>query len=119
MDREISYFPVQPTTCRIGNLTRLIHTLAMCVTIHTYRSDASTYMSDAFTCMSDAPTYMRDAPTYTSDDRTYMKDAPTSMRDAPAYMSYDRTYTMGCFEVHGSNLDEEGGGGRNVLHGTK
>ena len=23
------------TTCRIGNLTRLIHTLAICVTIHT------------------------------------------------------------------------------------
>ena len=26
----------QLTTCRIGNLTRLIHTLAICVTIHTY-----------------------------------------------------------------------------------
>ena len=26
-------FPVQ-TTCRMGNLTRLIHTLAICVTIH-------------------------------------------------------------------------------------
>ena len=25
-DREIFIFPVQPTTCRIGNLTRLIHT---------------------------------------------------------------------------------------------
>ena len=27
-------FPVQLTTCRMGNLTRLIHTLAICVTIH-------------------------------------------------------------------------------------
>ena len=32
-DRELFMFPVQLTTCRIGNLTRLIHTLA-CVTIH-------------------------------------------------------------------------------------
>ena len=34
-DREISIFPVQLTTCRTGNLTGLIHTLAICVTIHT------------------------------------------------------------------------------------
>ena len=27
-------FPVQLTTCRTGNLTRLVHTLAICVTIH-------------------------------------------------------------------------------------
>ena len=33
-DREIFVFPVQLTTCRIGNLNRLIHTLAICVTIH-------------------------------------------------------------------------------------
>ena len=33
-DREIFIFPVQLTTCRIGNLTRLIHTLAICMTIH-------------------------------------------------------------------------------------
>ena len=33
-DREILIFPVQLTTCRIGNLTRLIHTLVVCVTIH-------------------------------------------------------------------------------------
>ena len=34
-------FPAQLTTCRIGNLTRLIHTLAMCVTIHnTYNMQA-------------------------------------------------------------------------------
>ena len=32
-----SYFPVQLTTSRIGNLSRLIHTLAICVTIHTHR----------------------------------------------------------------------------------
>ena len=35
-DREIFTFPVQLITCRTGNLTRLIHTLAICVTIHTY-----------------------------------------------------------------------------------
>ena len=38
-DREILIFPVQLTTIRsglIGNLTRLIHTLALCVTIQTY-----------------------------------------------------------------------------------
>ena len=29
-DREILFFPVQLTTRRIGNLTRLIHTLAIC-----------------------------------------------------------------------------------------
>ena len=34
-DREILIFLVQLTTCRIGNLTRLIHTLSICVTIHT------------------------------------------------------------------------------------
>ena len=34
-DREPFIFPVQLTTCRIGNLTRLIHALAICVTIHT------------------------------------------------------------------------------------
>ena len=37
---NIHFFPVQLTTCRTGNLTRLIHTLAttvyICVTIHTY-----------------------------------------------------------------------------------
>ena len=36
MDREIFIFPVQLTSSRIGNLTRLIHTIAICVTIHTY-----------------------------------------------------------------------------------
>ena len=32
-DREILVFPIQLTTSRIGNLTRLIHTLAICATI--------------------------------------------------------------------------------------
>ena len=31
-DKEIFFFPVQLTTFRIGNLTRLIHTLDICVT---------------------------------------------------------------------------------------
>ena len=35
-DRQIFIFPIQLTKCKIGNLTRLIHTLAICVTIHTY-----------------------------------------------------------------------------------
>ena len=35
-DREIFIFRVQLTMSRIGNLTRLIHTLAICVTMHTY-----------------------------------------------------------------------------------
>ena len=30
--QEILLFPVQLTTCGIGNLTRLIHTRAICVT---------------------------------------------------------------------------------------
>ena len=34
-DREIFIFPVQLTmTSRIGNLARLIHNIAVCVTIH-------------------------------------------------------------------------------------
>ena len=34
-DREISIFSVHLTTSRIGNLTRLVHTLAiLCMTIH-------------------------------------------------------------------------------------
>ena len=35
-DREMIIFPVQLKTSRIGNLTRFIHTLAICVTIHEY-----------------------------------------------------------------------------------
>ena len=34
------HFPVQLTTSRIGNLTRLIHTLVICVTIHSYSNSA-------------------------------------------------------------------------------
>ena len=33
--REISIFPVELTTTKVGNLTRLTLTLAICVTIHT------------------------------------------------------------------------------------
>ena len=35
-DREIFIFPAQLATIRIGNLTRLIHTLLYVMTIHTY-----------------------------------------------------------------------------------
>ena len=35
-DRGMFIFPVQLTTSRIGNLTRLIHTLLYVMTIHTY-----------------------------------------------------------------------------------
>ena len=35
-DIEILIFPVQLTTGRIGNLTRLIHTLLYMMTIHKY-----------------------------------------------------------------------------------
>ena len=35
-DRGIFIFPVQLTTSRIGNLTRLIHTLLYVMAIHTY-----------------------------------------------------------------------------------
>ena len=37
-DRDILIFPVQLTRWRTGNLTRLIHTLAVCVTIQPYMS---------------------------------------------------------------------------------
>ena len=40
-DKEIFIFPGQLTTCRIGSLARLIHALAICVTIHTYNSIVS------------------------------------------------------------------------------
>ena len=35
-DREKFIFPVQLTTSRTDKFTRLIHTLAICVIIHTY-----------------------------------------------------------------------------------
>ena len=34
--RENTIFPVQLTTSRIGNLPRLTHPLAICLTIHTF-----------------------------------------------------------------------------------
>ena len=37
-DREMFIFPVQLTTSRIGNLSRLIHTLAISVAIHIQQS---------------------------------------------------------------------------------
>ena len=37
-DRGIFIFPVQLITSRIGNLTRLIHTLLYVMTIHAYIS---------------------------------------------------------------------------------
>ena len=37
-DMTIFIFPVQLTTSKIGNLTRLIHTLLYVMTIHTYFS---------------------------------------------------------------------------------
>ena len=42
-DREIFIFPVQPITSRISKLTRLIHTLAVCVTIHHTKGDADSW----------------------------------------------------------------------------
>ena len=43
--REVLIFSFQLTTCSIGSLTRLIHNLAVCVTIHTYtiHMDSSNY----------------------------------------------------------------------------
>ena len=44
-DRETFIFPVQLTTNRIGNLTRLIYTLLYGRTLHTYRQYSThTYM---------------------------------------------------------------------------
>ena len=55
-EREIFIFPVQlMTTRRIGNLTRLIHTLAVCVTIleeryQSVRSSRINYSNDIDQC---------------------------------------------------------------------
>ena len=46
--------PVQLTTSRIGNFTRSIHTLAICVTLHTYIHTKITYLCDTLQAM--APT---------------------------------------------------------------
>ena len=40
-DREIFIFLVQLMTSRISNLIRLIHTLAICVTIHAHQSTSA------------------------------------------------------------------------------
>ena len=50
-DRGMFIFPVQLTTSRIGNLTRLIHTLLYVMTIHTYIHTycTSTYIGYALT----------------------------------------------------------------------
>ena len=42
-DREIFIFPVQLIASRIGNLTRLIQTLSICVTIHTYTDQGGSF----------------------------------------------------------------------------
>ena len=42
-DRGIFIFPVQLTTCRIGNLIQLVHTLLYVMTIHTYIHYIHTY----------------------------------------------------------------------------
>ena len=42
--QEKFIFPVQLTTSRIGNLTRLIHTLAICVTIISRRNPPFVHM---------------------------------------------------------------------------
>ena len=44
-DREIFIFPAQLTTSRIGTLTRLIHTLAICVA---YIIDALKYLTNIY-----------------------------------------------------------------------
>ena len=49
-DREILIFPVQLTTSRIGNLTRLIHTLLYVMTIHTYSGGRSHRISPPSFC---------------------------------------------------------------------
>ena len=40
-DSEIFILPIQLTTSRIGNVTRLIHTLTICVAIHIYTGGRS------------------------------------------------------------------------------
>ena len=61
-DRGIFIFPVQLTTSRIGNLTRLIHTLLYVMTIHTYIHTAEPISRDRrkreqgnihFSCLAD------------------------------------------------------------------
>ena len=44
---NVNFFPVQLTTCRTSNLSRLVHSLAICVTIYTY---IHTYTHSSLTC---------------------------------------------------------------------
>ena len=69
-DREIFIFPVQLTTSRIGNLTRLVHTLLYVMTIHTYlvtihfprsadhEQDWQPYPVDPYSAICDDHTYI-------------------------------------------------------------
>ena len=43
-DSGVFLFPVQLTTSRIDNLTRLIHTLLCVMTIHTYMQQSDTLL---------------------------------------------------------------------------
>ena len=45
-DRGTSIFSVHLTTSRIGNLTRLVHTLLYVMTIHTYIVHIHTYIHE-------------------------------------------------------------------------
>ena len=48
VDREILIFPVQLSTSRVGNLTRLIHTFAICVTVHTCTTAGTSNMPTSY-----------------------------------------------------------------------
>ena len=61
-DRGILIFPVQLTTSRIGNLTRLIHTLLYVMIIHTY---IHTYIYAYYTTVNSARMYMSPNKKYT------------------------------------------------------
>ena len=50
-DREILIFPVQLTTSRIGNLTRLIHPLLYVMTMHTLSTVYCTHIIHIIQCM--------------------------------------------------------------------
>ena len=60
-DREIFIFPVQLTTCRTGNLIRLIHTLAVFVTIHIHAAFIGHLKLDNYDAINDQHQLIRDA----------------------------------------------------------
>ena len=64
-------FPVQLTTSRIGNLTRLIHTLLYVMTIHTYIHPSSMLRSN-FVHEQDWQPYPVDPYSAICDDHTYI-----------------------------------------------